>query len=153
MKKNFDKEGFTIIEVVLVLAIAGLILMLALVAYPALQRSQRDTERKNMVSTVASAVNSYASNNRGALPASDTQLIPYVPEVTDAEFAVTVTLLSSNPQTVIGEYDSIMVYTKARCGATTPNILTQGSSRQFVVVTAVEAGSNSTNKVYFCQNG
>jgi prepilin-type N-terminal cleavage/methylation domain-containing protein len=36
-------HGFTIIEVVLVLAIAGLIFLIVFLALPALQRSQRDT--------------------------------------------------------------------------------------------------------------
>ena len=44
LKKN--KKGFTIIEIVLVLAIAGLIFLMIFVALPALQRSQRDTQRK-----------------------------------------------------------------------------------------------------------
>ena len=47
MKKHKLYEGFTIIEVVLVLAIAGLIFLMVFLALPALQRSQRDTQRKN----------------------------------------------------------------------------------------------------------
>ena len=43
---NKDKNGFTIIEVVLVLAIAGLIFLMVFIALPALQRSQRDTQKK-----------------------------------------------------------------------------------------------------------
>lgn len=47
MKKlNQDHSGFTIIEVVLVLAIAGLIFMMVFIALPALQRNQRDTKKK-----------------------------------------------------------------------------------------------------------
>jgi prepilin-type N-terminal cleavage/methylation domain-containing protein len=67
----FRKEkGFTIIEVVLVLAIAGLIFLMVFIALPALQRSQRDTQRKNDLSRAITAVNSYASNNRGAIPSA-----------------------------------------------------------------------------------
>ncbi|MDR0397723.1 MAG: type II secretion system GspH family protein [Candidatus Nomurabacteria bacterium] len=62
------KKGFTIIEVVLVLAIAGLIFLMVFLALPALQRSQRDTQRKNDMSRVQAAINSYQANNRGALP-------------------------------------------------------------------------------------
>lgn len=57
------RRGFTIIEVVLVLAIAGLIFLMVFIALPALQRSQRDTQRKNDVDRIAAAVNSYISNN------------------------------------------------------------------------------------------
>jgi prepilin-type N-terminal cleavage/methylation domain-containing protein len=40
-------SGFTIIEVVLVLAIAGLIFLLVFLALPGLQRSRRDAQRKS----------------------------------------------------------------------------------------------------------
>lgn len=65
--KNKQK-GFTIIEVVLVLAIAGLIFLMVFIALPALQRNQRDTQRKNDISRAQTALNNYQSNNRGALP-------------------------------------------------------------------------------------
>lgn len=66
--KQKGKKGFTIIEVVLVLAIAGLIFMMVFIALPALQRNQRDAQRKNYLSTAMTAVQNYASNNRGSLP-------------------------------------------------------------------------------------
>jgi len=47
MKKHKLNKGFTIIEVVLVLAVAGLIFLMVFLAVPALGRSQRDTARKN----------------------------------------------------------------------------------------------------------
>lgn len=46
LRKKIQKNGFTIIEVVLVLAVAGLIFLMIFLALPALQRSQRDTQRK-----------------------------------------------------------------------------------------------------------
>lgn len=64
------EKGFTIIEVVLVLAIAGLIFMMVFLALPALQRSQRDTQRKTDLSRIQSAITSYTSSNRGVLPAA-----------------------------------------------------------------------------------
>lgn len=62
------QKGFTIIEVVLVLAIAGLIFLMVFIALPALQRNQRDTQRKNDLSRAQTAINNYQSNNRNALP-------------------------------------------------------------------------------------
>ncbi|MBR3220509.1 type II secretion system protein, partial [Candidatus Saccharibacteria bacterium] len=62
------KAGFTIIEVVLVLAIAGLIFMMVFLALPALQRSQRDTQRADDIARLQAAINSYQANNRGRLP-------------------------------------------------------------------------------------
>lgn len=66
-QKNKEK-GFTIIEVVLVLAIAGLIFLMVFIALPALQRGQRDTQRRDDVSKFVSQLTSYSTNNRGALP-------------------------------------------------------------------------------------
>lgn len=68
MNVQRKEKGFTIIEVVLVLAIAGLIFLMVFIALPALQRSQRDTQRKNDVSRLVTAVTNYSSNNRGNLP-------------------------------------------------------------------------------------
>ena len=62
------KPAFTIIEVVLVLAIAGLIFLMVFIALPALQRNQRDTQRKNDIDRFLTAVQNYQSNNKGVVP-------------------------------------------------------------------------------------
>ena len=68
-KENIkSKKGFTIIEVVLVLAIAGLIFLMVFVALPALQRSQRDTQRRDDLARLATAVTQYQTNNNGKVP-------------------------------------------------------------------------------------
>lgn len=68
-KKNNikSKKGFTIIEVVLVLAIAGLIFLMVFIALPALQRSQRNTQRRDDYSMLVTQVNSYMASNNGKL--------------------------------------------------------------------------------------
>lgn len=63
------KGGFTIIEVVLVLAIAGLIFLMVFLALPALQRSQRDSERQRLLGNATAQVQKYQQNNNGRLPA------------------------------------------------------------------------------------
>ena len=67
-KLHKSKSGFTIIEVVLVLAIAGLIFLMVFLALPALQRSQKDTQRRNDMARFASQVVQYQTNNRGKVP-------------------------------------------------------------------------------------
>lgn len=67
-----NKQGFTIIEVVLVLAIAALIFLMVFIALPALQRNQRDTQRKNDLGRFMSAISSYQSNGRGSVPPATT---------------------------------------------------------------------------------
>ena len=68
MNTQKQNRGFTIIEVVLVLAIAALIFLMIFIALPALQRGQRDTARKQDASTVATAINTWKGNHRGSLP-------------------------------------------------------------------------------------
>lgn len=68
MVKQNNKKGFTIIEVVLVLAIAGLIFLMVFVALPALQRGQRDSRRRSDISRFMSQLNSYSTNNNGRIP-------------------------------------------------------------------------------------
>lgn len=63
-----ERGGFTIIEVVLVLAIAGLIFLMVFIALPALQRSQRDTQRRDDMARVTEAITKYQTNNNGKLP-------------------------------------------------------------------------------------
>ena len=67
MLKNKEK-GFTIIEVVLVLAIAGLIFLVVFLALPALQKSQRDNARRQDVGKVISSLQNYMSDNSGKMP-------------------------------------------------------------------------------------
>ncbi|GAC1387778.1 MAG: hypothetical protein NVS1B7_2670 [Candidatus Saccharimonadales bacterium] len=69
IKRN--NKGFTIIEVLIVLAIAGLILLVVFLAVPALQRNSRNTQRKGDVSQLLGAVSEYVSNNAGSLPGSN----------------------------------------------------------------------------------
>lgn len=66
-----NKKGFTIIEVILVLAIAGLIFLMVFVALPALQRGQRDSQRRSDISRFMSQINSYQTNNGGRVPSAD----------------------------------------------------------------------------------
>ena len=68
-------SGFTIIEVVLVLAIAGLIFLVVFLALPQLQRSQRDSQRQSDVGRLISAVTTYMSNeNNGVSPADAAEI-------------------------------------------------------------------------------
>jgi len=69
LKQSNKGEGFTIIEVMIVLAIAALILLIVLLAVPALQRSSRNTQRKNDVSAIAAAVANVITDNNGQVPA------------------------------------------------------------------------------------
>src|SRR3990167_9875291 len=63
-------RAFTIIEFMIVLAIAGLILAIIFLAVPALQRNSRNNSRTNDAAHLAGLVNEFASNHAGTLPAT-----------------------------------------------------------------------------------
>lgn len=67
-------EGFTIIEVLIVLAIAGLIMLIVFLAIPALRRNQQNTTMRGEASRVLSAVTEYESNANGAQVDDQTKL-------------------------------------------------------------------------------
>lgn len=62
------ESGFTIIEVLIVLSIAGIILLLTFEAIPALTRSSRNSERKQDISKILQATSSYMLRNSGDFP-------------------------------------------------------------------------------------
>ena len=69
MKQYKDKraQGFTIIEVLIVLAIAGVIMLAVFLAVPNLQRNQRNQARNDDASRIAAAVTECLSNRNGAV--------------------------------------------------------------------------------------
>ena len=93
-KQQIKDRGFTIIEVVLVLAIAALIFLMVFIALPALQASQRDTARKNDVSIVSAAYNSALSNNRGGTAVNQDVLRRFVNGVSENTSTDSIGLLS-----------------------------------------------------------
>lgn len=66
--QGLTQKGFTIIEVLIVLAIAGLILLIVFLAVPALQRSSRNTAVKNDAQNALGGVAEFQNANNGILP-------------------------------------------------------------------------------------
>lgn len=144
-KYKGNSKGFTIIEVVLVLAIAGLIFLMVFIALPALQRGQRDTARKNDVSSVSSGVTTFTSNNRGTFPTT-AQLASYVQNVSTNTTSVVVG--TAGAKTISPADGVITVTQQTTCGTSTSTsqVLNSGTTRQYTVVTKLESGGGA----YFC---
>lgn len=163
MNTQQKNNGFTIIEVVLVLAIAGLIFLMVFVALPALQAGQRDTARKSDASTVLSAVNTYISGNRGNLPDTNLKLTGgntavtghtgfvkpggFVQDVSSNTEAIKVQTYSATVKTAPVKDGEIVITLKAKCGSTgvaTAGTATQqlvaGTTNQYTVTTFLEGG-------------
>lgn len=150
-KQQLKQAGFTIIEVVLVLAIAALIFLMVFIALPALQRSQRDDARKKDVTTVASAVASWQGNNRNGKWPTSTQLLAYVEkDVSDNTDTTKLDILAGGADATVKvkaeDEGKILVYSSMKCGTVdadgTVNLL-KGSTRQYATITRLESGSGT----------
>ena len=140
------KKGFTIIEVVLVLAIAGLIFLMVFIALPQLQRSQRDSQRKQDVSSIFTAVTQYQSNNKGNLPSDSSDFASYISsDIADPSVGeYTVTVEDSGTE---GDYDgtlgTVTIYPSTKCGSTAGQLEKATGARMYAVITLLETG-------YYC---
>lgn len=151
------QRGFTIIEVVLVLAIASLIFLMVFLALPALQAGQRDTDRKSDASKVLAALTTYQSNNNGANP--DITSGVTLPSTTD-KFASYLNTLSTNSKKLIISSTAteatpvsgdVLLYTSMKCG-TSASIgkytVVAGTDKQAAVVVKLESGGGAA----YCLN-
>src|SRR5438105_6731310 len=92
MKQEYKQkrpQGFTIIEVLIVLAIAGLILLIVFLAVPALQRNARNTAIRNDAAIVLGGINEFVANNNGTLPSGANAVACVTPGCPDGAVDIT----------------------------------------------------------------
>ncbi len=170
MKLNINNlkkktEGFTIIEVLIVLAIAGLILLVVFLAVPALQRNQRNNGRQSEAARLSSAVGNFVGNNQGTLPATaaDTTSIiadfgtfKYLTPMSttgvlgSAIVAGQVTLVPGAITTFTAvTADAVVIDTGAVCGtpSTAGMKTTTGTGRQVALIYTLESPGANYNQV------
>jgi prepilin-type N-terminal cleavage/methylation domain-containing protein len=134
--RNIQK-GFTIIEVLVVMAIAGLIMVIVFVAVPALQRSQRNEARNNDARLIANAINECMSNRNGvtgscdSVAAAEVVLPTGLKEITAASYAAA-------PGT--GTLASAVWGFALQCSADNTGTVA-GTARQFALRYQVEPGA------------
>ena len=147
-----ENEGFTIIEVLIVLAIAGLIILIVFLAVPALQRNSRNTGRRNDVSTYLGAVNEFIANNNGRLPltADLATADSGVNALANTSSTMTEpTAVVTGVQSAAVALDTIQLVTNAKCGTSGATIAATG--RAFAVRYSVESSTGSA--IPQCQEG
>lgn len=143
-KLQNNQKGFTIIEVLIVLAIAGLILLIVFLAVPALQRNSRNTQRKNDVAAVLGAVNEWSSNNNGRLPSTTAEQTAAIANVQLGFYNGNVVWDTSWPVVVSGSYnDQIHIAVGNRCNGETAIAQTP---RAVAVLFYLESGSAPTQQ-------
>jgi prepilin-type N-terminal cleavage/methylation domain-containing protein len=148
---NSKSKGFTLIELVIVLAIAGLIFVIVFLAVGAAQAARRDTARKDAQNQLVAAVNQYASNNTGNLPsagwcgASGGGTAPATPssywspgaEPAGSTYACVATAIAASATSPIAQVYFAPGSTCAAGGGVSPPV---ANSRQFAVQMILERG-------------
>jgi prepilin-type N-terminal cleavage/methylation domain-containing protein len=168
-KKLSKSQGFTIIETLIVLAIAATIFLVVFLAVSALNRSSRNTQRKDDAGGVVAGFSEYASNNSGALPSFATWAAPNLTLCniagcggTDAQTQVKLgyytqfsTTISTKGEVYIGASlavgaatDALDIITGATCNGTAP---IAGGTRSVAAVYGIESGA-SGNFTWQCQS-
>ncbi|MCA9327212.1 type II secretion system protein [Candidatus Saccharibacteria bacterium] len=141
------EEGFTIIEVLIVLAIAGLILLVVFLAVPALQRNGRNTAIKNDVQNLLGGVSEYMSNNDGKAPNSISGTGDIT--ITDGTTPQTTKLSASRLVTYTTQAPTpgnLSVSMGQKCGSASTMTTTGATSRSVAVLYHIETSSGTTPK-------
>lgn len=152
-------EGFTIIEVLIVLAIAGLILLIVFLAVPALQRGQRNTARKNDIARVGGAATEFVSNNNGTLPTASNgatagsnaaTIVNSAGNLSQYVAANINVVAGAASNAAVGNLTTVNIVTNAKCTSAGAASSTGATSRQMVIQYGVETSGGGTNPV--CQD-
>ena len=139
MLKKSNQKGFSIIEVLIVLAIAGLIMLIVFLAVPALQRNSRNTQRKNDASAYSGAINEWVNNHNGKLPvAADLTAINSSAKLA---FYTAPTALNT-ADTASTDENTLIIRVGKKCDPANQG-QTIASSRSVAVIYATEASSGA----------
>lgn len=79
-KKAKKGKGFTIVEVLIVLAIAGMIMVALFMLVPTVTRNSRNNTRKTVATFTASQLDAYKTNNNGLYPTTPAQMCTFITE-------------------------------------------------------------------------
>lgn len=146
--KQRKESGFTIIEVMIVLAIAALIMVVVFLAVPALERSSRNTQRKTDANNALSALSDYVSNNGGALPSANcadagttTGKCAFLTNTTIGYFkTANISYVASFPATAPSAPDSehVVIYGGGTCSSAAAAPTAATSTRSIAVYYGIE---------------
>lgn len=70
MKAMKKKTGFTLLELLIVIAIIGILASLATVSYASAQKKARDSQRQSDLKAIQNALEQYYADNQGSYPTS-----------------------------------------------------------------------------------
>jgi prepilin-type N-terminal cleavage/methylation domain-containing protein len=144
-KLNKRNQGFTIIEVLIVLAIAGIIMLIVFLAVPALQRNSRNTQRRTDVANYLSAIAEWQANNSGKVPTLATDLTGAngVNSLAKLGFYTAPTTVVTGAQATALNVDTLQYVQGAQCSTVTVGQTVAGTPKQVAARFAVEGSAGA----------
>lgn len=142
LKRN-KQSGFTIIEVMIVLAVAALIMLIVFLAVPALQRNARNTNRTADATKVAGGINECLANKNGTVSKcnTDAQIWNGATNTLDTATLKQLTTVSVNsgaapasPTAFPADNATAKVYFASSCTSSGDDYTTGANANQFVVL-------------------
>ncbi len=145
-----NQKGFTIIEVLIVLAIAGLILLIVFLAVPALQRNSRNTQRKNQMGGYGSAVSEWVNNNNGKVPSTAGDVTAINNLAANGIITEPTAVVTGAQSTALTTLDTMQLVTGAKCDTTNVGNTIAGSTRNIAIRYTIEGSGGAI--VMQCQD-
>lgn len=146
--KKVTEKGFTIIEVMIVLAIAGIIMGIVFIAIPSLQRGSRNTQRDADASRVLAAVGECLGNKNGQVASCDstaaTEVGAYYDVAKNTQLS-TVNIGATAPAVpAAGTNNVLNIGYNANCNAAGDALGTNPTPRQYAGLFRIETTSGDT---------
>lgn len=138
-----NKKGFTIIEVMIVMAIAGAIMLIVFLAVPALRRNSRNTQRRSDATNYMAAVNEFITNNNGTLPSSAANVTSVNSLVKLGISTAPTAVITGAQSAALGSADTIQLVTQAKCDPANFGNTISSTTRSFAIRFAVEGADGS----------
>lgn len=145
LNKIKNSQGFTIVEIMIVMAIIGMMLLAMLLVVPTLRRNARNKQRRDDVGAIISAINEYSTNNSGNLPANasdfsaDAKVSFYA--VGDINYSTTAAANGNG----LTDANTVYVRTGTRCNGNDPTT-TNATRRNVAVYFWVESSGAAKNQ-------
>jgi len=143
-----SKKGFTIIEVVVVLAIAGLIFGVVFWALPNLQKSNRDSTRRTVAANILANLDQYAANTNGIYPPEGAAFTGFLTDffsegVDDPLEGTFAYIYGASDQDVTDNVVGTLLYgVDVKCDTANPGVfLTNAGGRAIAVAVKLEQGA------------
>ena len=151
LKKN--QSGFSIVEVMIVLAIAGLIILVVFLAVPALNRNSRNTTTKQAVSSIGALVGEFRGANAGKNP-TGISVVAGGGQVTvagatgtnpitgNADSIITTVTTQTGQSPAAPPLGTVIAVAGGKCSSPTSNITTP-AARSVALVFSIESSSGT----------